>query len=61
MIDSYSHGKPRDAKWRSSDGFFYPTLTLMIDSYSLGKPRDAKRRSAGRILLSYPPTHDRFL
>ena len=28
---------------------------------SLGKPRDAKRQSSGRIFLSYPPTHDRFL
>ena len=28
---------------------------------SLGKPRDAKRRSSGRIFLSYPHTHDRFL
>ena len=28
---------------------------------SLGKPRDANRRSLGRIFLSYPHTHDRFL
>ena len=28
---------------------------------SLGKPCDAKRRSSGRIFLSYPHTHDRFL
>ena len=61
MIDSYSLGKPRAAERRLSDGFFYPTLTLMIDSYSLGKPRDAKRRSSGRIFLPYPHTHDRFL
>ena len=27
----------------------------------LGKPRDAKRRSSGRIFLSYPHTHNRFL
>ena len=27
----------------------------------LGKPRDAKRRSSGRIFLSYPYTHDRYL
>ena len=33
MIDSYSLGKPRDAKWRSSGQIFYPTLTLIIDSY----------------------------
>ena len=43
------------------DGLFYLTLTHMIYSYSLGKPRDAKRRSSGRIFLSYPHTHDRFL
>ena len=30
-----SLGKPRDAKRRSSGGFFYPTLTLMMDYYSL--------------------------
>ena len=30
-----SLGKPRDAKRRSSDGFFYPILTLMNDSYIL--------------------------
>ena len=28
---------------------------------SLDKPRDAKQRSSGRIFLSYPHTHDRFL
>ena len=28
---------------------------------SLVKPRDAKPRSSGRIFLSYPHTHDRFL
>ena len=28
---------------------------------SLCKPRDAERRSSGRIFLSYPHTHDRFL
>ena len=28
---------------------------------SLGKPRDAKRWSSGRIFLSFPHTHDRFL
>ena len=28
---------------------------------SLDKPRDAKRLSSGRIFLSYPHTHDRFL
>ena len=28
---------------------------------SLGKPRDAKRQSTGKIFLSYPHTHDRFL
>ena len=28
---------------------------------SLGKPSDAKRWSSGRIFLSYPHTHDRFL
>ena len=28
---------------------------------SLGKPRDAKRGSSGRIFLSHPHTHDRFL
>ena len=28
---------------------------------SLGKPRDANRWSSGRIFLSYPHTHDRFL
>ena len=28
---------------------------------SLGKPHDAKRRSLGRIFLSYPNTHYRFL
>ena len=27
----------------------------------LSKPRAAKRRSPGRIFLSYPHTHDRFL
>ena len=28
-----SLGKPRDAKRRSSERIFYPTLTLVIDSY----------------------------
>ena len=28
---------------------------------SLGKPRDANRWSSGRIFLSHPHTHDRFL
>ena len=27
----------------------------------LGKPRNAKRRSSGRIILSHPHTHVRFL
>ena len=58
MTDSYSLSKPiTDPR----DGFFYPTLTLMTDSYSLSKPRDANQWSAGRIFLSYPHTHDRFL
>ena len=28
---------------------------------SLGKPRNAKRRFLGRIFLSYPHTHGRFI
>ena len=35
-----SLGKPRGAKRRSSDTFFYPTLTLMIDSYIMKQQKD---------------------
>ena len=40
-----------------------PSLGITRDHRlsSLGKPRDAKRRSSGRIFLSYPHAHDRFL
>ena len=47
--------------YHSCEGRIEKSVPLDHRLSSLGKPRDTKRRSPGRIFLSYPHMHDRFL